>query len=139
MRVKMLTMAFLIVAETAAARGDKPKTETKETAQAAQDYAYAQKKEFAHKMREELAKIQKELDRLSAKVDKSSGAAKADAKARLEVVRKQWAEAKKKLDQAESATESTWDDVKHEFGKSYAELKDSFEKARQWLSDKIAP
>jgi len=125
--------------ETAAAKLDKAKTETKEAAQGVQDYTYAQKAEFAHKMKEELVRIQKELDRLSAKVDRSSGAAKADAKAKLKVVRKKWAQAKKRLDQAESATESTWDDVKDGFRKSYGELKDSFEKARQWLSDKIAP
>lgn len=125
--------------ETAAAKRDRAMTETKEAAKGARDYAYAQKAEFAREMKEELARIQKELDRLSAKVDQSSGAAKADAKVKLEVVRKKWAHAKKQLDQAESATESTWDDVKDGFRKSYGELKDSFEKARRWLSDKIAP
>ena len=110
-----------------------------ESGAAKRDYTHAQKAEFVRKMKEELVDIRKELDRLSAKVDKSSGAAKADAQARLEVVRKKWAQAKKRLDQAESATESTWDDVKDGFRKSYGELKDSFEKARQWLSDKIAP
>lgn len=159
MRDRILTVAFLIAAavavgltptdvtsaagpepgETAAAKRDKAKTETKEAAQGGRDYAYAQKAEFAREMRAELAKIQKELDRLSAKVEKSSGTAKADAKAKLEVVRKKWAHAKKRLDEAESATESTWDDVKDGFRKSYGELKDSFEKARRWLSDKIAP
>jgi outer membrane PBP1 activator LpoA protein len=159
MRDKRLTIAFFIAtalavgvtstdgtsaagpeqSETAAAKRDQAKTETKEAAQGMQDYTYAQKAEFAHKMKEELAKIRKELDRLSAKIDKSSGAAKADAKAELKVVRKKWAQAKKRLDQAESATESTWDEVKDGFRKSYGELKDSFEKARQWLSDKIAP
>ena len=154
MRDKMLTIAFLIVpalavgltsaagperSETAAEKRDRAKAETKEAAHGIRDYAYAQKAEFAHEMKEELAKIQKELDRLSAKVDSSSGAAKADAKAKLKVVRKKWAQAKKRLDRAESATASTWDDAKDGFRKSYDELKVSLEKARQWLSDKIAP
>jgi hypothetical protein len=78
--------------ETAAAKREKAKTEAKETAQGMQDYTYAQKAKFAHKMKEELVKIQRELDRLSAKVDKSSGAAKADAEAKLKVVRKKWAQ-----------------------------------------------
>jgi outer membrane PBP1 activator LpoA protein len=158
MRDRILTIAFLIAAavavgltstdgtsaagqergETAAAKRDKVKAEAKEAAQEARDYTYAQKAEFAHKMKEELVQIQEELDRLSAKVDRSSGTAKADAKAKLEVVRKKWAQAKKRLDQAEGATESTWDEVKDGFRKSYGELKDSFEKARRWLSDKIA-
>ena len=124
---------------TAAAQLDQAKTETKEAAQAMQDYAYAQKAEFVDKMKKELVGIQEELDRLSAKVDRSSGAAKAEAKTQLEAVREKWAQAKKQLDQAESATESTWDDVKSGFKKSYDELKDSFEKTRQWLSEKIKP
>lgn len=125
--------------ESAAAHLDKAKAETKEAAQAMQDYAYAQKAEFVAKMKRELASIQEELDRLGAKVDRASGTAKADAKVRLEAVREKWAQTKKQLDRAESTTESTWDDVKNGFKQSYTDLKDSFDKTRQWLSDKIAP
>jgi Skp family chaperone for outer membrane proteins len=125
--------------ETAAAHLDRAKAETKEAAQAMRDYAYAEKTEFADKMKKELVSIQEELDRLGAKVDRASGAAKADAKVKLETVREKWAQAKKQLDQAESATESSWDDVKNGFKQSYVDLKDSFAKTRQWLSDKIAP
>ena len=125
--------------ENAAEQLDKAKTETKEAAQAKQDYAYAQKAEFVDKMKKELVDIQEELDRLSAKVERSSGAAKADAKAKLEVVREKWAQAKKQLDQAESATESTWNDMKDGFKKLYSELRESFDKTRQWLSDTIEP
>lgn len=125
--------------ETAAAHLAKAKVETKEAAQAMRDYAYAQKAEFVDGMKKELVSIQEELDRLGAKVDRASGAAKADAKVRLESVREKWAQAKKQLDRAETATESSWDDVKNGFKQSYADLKDSFDKTRQWLSDKIAP
>ncbi|MDD5308527.1 MAG: hypothetical protein PHU25_14490 [Deltaproteobacteria bacterium] len=122
---------------TATVKLEKAKTETKEAVQASQDYAYAQKTEFVDKMKKDLTGIQEEVDRLSVRVDKSSGAAKADAKIRLEEVRQKWAQAKKQLDQAESATEATWDNVKGGVRKSYGELKDSFDKTRQWLSDKI--
>jgi chromosome segregation ATPase len=145
MKQGILVITFLFVAgfamgcacsskdgKSAAAQLDVAKTETKEAAQAVKDYAYAQKKS-------ELADIQEELDKLSARVDKSSGAAKADAKTRLDAVGKKWAEAKKQLARAESATESTWDDVKGGVKKSYGELKDSMDKTRQWLSEKIAP
>jgi hypothetical protein len=124
---------------TAAVQLDKAKAETREAAQAVQDYAYAQKAEFVDKMKRDLVEIQGELDQLSAKVDKSRGAAKAGAKTKLESVREKWAQAKKHLDQAESATESTWDDVKNGTKKAYNELKDGFQQARQWVSDKIAP
>lgn len=37
------------------------------------------------------------------------------------------------------ATESNWESVKAGSKKAYGELKDNFNQARQWLSDKIAP
>ena len=124
---------------TAAVQLEKAKTETKEAVQASQDYAYTQKTEFVDQMKKDLAEIQKQMDLLSAKVDKSSGAVKADAKTRLDAVRVKWTQAKKQLDQAQSATESTWNDVKDGVKKSYVDVKDSLDKTRQWLSDKIAP
>jgi hypothetical protein len=125
--------------ESAAAHLDKAKVETKEAAQAMRDYAYAEKADFVDKMKKELVSIQEEMDRLGTKVDRASGAAKADAKVKLETVREKWVQAKKQLDRAENTTESGWDDVKNGFKQSYADLKDSFDKTRQWLSDKIAP
>ena len=124
---------------TAAAQLEKAKAHTKAATQAIEDYAYSQKTEFVDRMKKDLADIQAELDGLAAKVDSSSNAAQADAKAKLEAVREKWAQAKKQLDQAESATESTWDEVKADVKTSYGELQDSFDSTRQWLSDKIAP
>ena len=124
---------------TAAAQLDQAKTETKEAAQAVQDYTYKQKSEFVAQMKKDLAGIQEELKKLSARVNKSSGAAKAEAKAKLKALRKNLAQAKKQLNRTGSATESNWDGVKSSIQKSYSELKDSFEKTRQWLSEKIEP
>jgi hypothetical protein len=42
------------------------------------------------------------------------------------------------LDVARNATESTWDSVKAGSKKAYGELKDGFQQARQWVSEKIA-
>jgi hypothetical protein len=125
--------------ETAAAHLDKAKAESKQAAQAMRDYAYAEKAEFVAKMKKELVSTQEELDRLGAEVDRARGAAKADAKVKLGTVRDNWIQAKKQLDRAETATASDWDDVKNGFKQSYSDLKDSFDKTRQWLSDKIAP
>jgi hypothetical protein len=122
-----------------AAQLDKVKTETNEAAQAMRDYAYIEKAEFVDKMKNALAEVQVEMDRMSTEVDSSAGAAKADAETKLDAVREKWAQAKKRLDQAESAAEPDWSDVKDGFNQSYGELKDSFNTTRQWLSDKIAP
>jgi hypothetical protein len=126
-------------AEPAAAHLERAKAETKQAAQSMRDYAYAEKAEFVAKMKNDLVTIQDEMDRLGAKVESAGGSAKADAKMRLTAVREKWAQAKQRLDRAETSTESTWDDVKSGFKQSYVDLKDSFDKTRQWLSDKIAP
>lgn len=118
---------------------DKVKQETKDATQDAKDYAYAQKSEYVEKMQTQLADINRDLDQLSAKIEKSSDAAKAEAKPKLQALRDQTAKLTKQLDEAKNATESTWNDVTAGFKKGYGELKDGFQQARQWVSDKIAP
>jgi len=126
-------------AEPATVHLEKAKAETKEAAQSMRDYAYAEKAEFVIKMKKDLVSMQEELDQLGAKMESTGSSAKADAKVRLAAVREKWAQAKKQVDRAENATASDWDDVKSGFKQSYADLKDSSDKTRQWLSDKIAP
>lgn len=124
---------------SAAEQREKAGVEAQEAEQAMRDYAYAQKAELIADMKEKLAEIEQELDRLSAKVDQSSDAAKADAKLKLDVVREKWVQAKRRLEEAESATETTWDDVKVSVRRSYGEMKESFDETRQWVSDEIEP
>ena len=125
--------------ETAAADLDQVNAESREAARAMQDYSLAQRDEFVATMRADLAGIEEELDRLSAKVDGASDVAKTDAEAKLESVREKWAQTKSQLDEAESATEATWDSARNSFGESYDDLMDSFDESRQWASDKIEP
>ena len=117
----------------------KAKAATVEAAQAMEDYAYARKTEFVAKMNKDLGVLQDEVNLLAAKADGASGAAKADAKDQLAAVRAKWSKTKQQLDQAQNATESTWNDVKNGFKESYAGLKDSVDTTRKWLSEKIAP
>ncbi|HEY5281858.1 MAG TPA: hypothetical protein VIM14_03620 [Polyangia bacterium] len=117
----------------------KAKAATAEAAVAMDDYAYARKAEFVATMNKELGILQDDLNLLGTKVENSSGAVKADAKAKLEVVREKWVKTRQQLNQAENATDSTWNDVKSGFKGSYADLKDSIAATRQWLSEKIAP
>jgi len=118
---------------------DKVKTETKADAQAMKDYAFAQKAEFVADMQGQLDALNKDLDQLSAKIDKSSDAVKADAKPKLQALRDEAAKMNKQLDEARNATESTWDSVKAASKKGCDALKSDFQQARQWASDKIAP
>jgi len=86
-----------------------------------------------------LAELNRELIVLSNKVETSSEAVKTDAKPKLEALRDQSAKLNTQLDEAKGATESTWDNVKSTSSKAYEDLKDSFQDARQWASDKLAP
>lgn len=114
----------------ASVAAQKAATETKQAIRATQDYAYAQKAEMVERMKKDLGEIRRELDRLSVKVSNARGAVRANAKAKLDAAREKWANMNKRLDSAESATESTWDDVKGGLNRSYDELKDFFEKTR---------
>jgi DNA anti-recombination protein RmuC len=147
---KHIAISFLAI--TAFAVGCKPteqqsnneqlgkvKTETKEAAQQMKDYAYAQKADFVVVMRGQLDALNRDLDSLAAKIEASSDAAKAEAKPKLQSLRDQAAKLNTQLEAATKATESTWGEVKAGFQKGLGELKDGFQQARQWVSDKIAP
>jgi DNA anti-recombination protein RmuC len=118
---------------------DKVQTETKQAAVDMKDYTYAQKDEFVKAMQVQLDALNKDLDMLSAKIDSSSDAVKAEAKPKLQALRDQAAQLNKQLDEAKNANESTWDSVKAGCEKAYDATKSGINSARQWVSEKIAP
>ena len=124
---------------TAADQAERMKQATKETAQEVKDYAFTQKSEFVAKMQTQLDDINRDLDQLSAKIDRAKDSAKTEAQPKLEALRQQAAKLRKRLDEAKESNESTWNDIKAGLQNGYTELKDGFQQARQWASDKIAP
>jgi len=148
--MKNTTWAVAVVSVAAFAAGcnkeqstsqqlDQVQTETKAAVQNMKDYTFAQKDEFVKAMRVQLDALNKDLDQLSAKIDSSSDAVKAEAKPKLQALRDRAAKLNKQLDDATNATASTWDSVKAGCQKAYNATKDGFNEARQWVSDKIAP
>ena len=125
--------------ETTSQQLDKVKTETKEAAQEMKDYTFAQKSEFVAKMQGQLDTLNKDLDELSAKIEKSSDAVKVEAKPKFQMLRDEVTQLNKQLDNVRNATESTWDSVKATSQKAFDSLKDGFQQSRQWVSEKIAP
>jgi len=125
--------------QTASQQLDKVQAETKKAAQDMKDYSFAQKTEFVEKMQTQLAALNQDLDQLSAKIEKSSVAVRAEARPKLQALRDQTVQLSKQLDEVKNATESTWDSVKNGFNTAYDSSKDGFNQARQWVSDKIAP
>jgi cytochrome c556 len=148
MKHKHLLIALLAVSafaagcnkeQTTSQQLDKVQADTKQAAQDMKDYTFAQKSAFVETMQAQLAALNRDLDQLSAKVERSSDAVKAEAKPKLQALRDQMAQLNKQLDEARNATESTWDSVKGGFKKAYEASKEGFQQARQWVSDKIAP
>src|ERR1035437_3248162 len=95
MKHKTLLLIFLSVAAfavgcskegTTSEQIDKLKTETKEAAQDMKDYTFAQKAEFVKQMQIQLDALNKDLDQLAAKIEKSSDAVKAEAKPKLQAL-----------------------------------------------------
>jgi len=125
--------------QTTSQQIDKVQAETKQAAQDMKDYAFAQKAEFVEKMQGQLAELNKDLDQLAAKIESSSDAVKAEANPKLRALREQAIQLTRQLEDARNATESTWESVKAGSRKAYNELKDGFNQARQWMSEKIAP
>ncbi|MBC8001606.1 MAG: hypothetical protein H7X97_03365 [Opitutaceae bacterium] len=125
--------------ETIPQQIDRVEEKTAASSQEMKDYTFAQKAEYTTAMRGQLAEINKELDVLGAKIEKSNDAAKAEAQPKLQALREKANQLGKQLDDAGNATESTWDSVKAASKKTYGDLKDGFNQSRQWVSEKIAP
>jgi peptidoglycan hydrolase CwlO-like protein len=101
------------------------------------DYSYSQKNEFVAKMKEQLADVNREIEKLSSKVASSSEDASKDAKARIERLKEKSKDLNVEIGHTESATEATWNDVKARSKKVYGDVKDSFRDAGDWVSEKI--
>lgn len=147
--MKLLTSTLLPLALAALAVGCKPATTPTQTAPTPaaamtpatelNDYAYAQKTVYAGKMRDQAAELAREVDALTAKVERANDAAKAEARPKLEELRAKLDRLNRQLDEAGAATESTWETVKTGSRKAFDELKEGVTQARQWMSEKIAP
>jgi hypothetical protein len=148
MKNKILVITFLSATailvgcdkqQTTSQQIDKVQAETKQAAKNMKDYTFAQKAEFVQAMQIQLTALNQDLDKLSAQINNSSDAVKAEAKPKLQALRDQAAQMNQQLADAQNATESTWDSVKAGSQKAYDSLAKSFTEARQWVSDKIAP
>ena len=88
------------------------KTEMKAAALDEQGHTFAQKADFVEKMHGKMAKINRELECISAAIEKSSAAVKTEAQPKHQALQEQTAKLHRQIDAAITATESTWDDVK---------------------------
>jgi PBP1b-binding outer membrane lipoprotein LpoB len=148
MKKQLILLSFLSAAvfitgcdqeKTTGQQMDKVKAETKQAAVDMKDYTFAQKDEFVKYMQGQLATLNSDLDKLTAKIDSSSAAVQAEAKPKLQALRDQAAKLNQQLVDDQNATETTWESVKAATQKGYDAMVASFSDARQWVSDKVAP
>lgn len=126
-------------AETTSEAMDRAQAATNDVAKQIQGYAFEQRTEFVAKMQAELTALNRSIDELDAKVEKSSAAVKAEARPQLAALREQSKQLSKQLEAVTNATPSTWNAIKADSEKAYMALKDGVNRSRQWVSDKIAP
>ena len=127
------------ITPTTSLQHDEVQTEATADVQDMKDYTFAQKAAFVEKMQNQMTEINRDLDQIAAKIERSSTAFKAEAQPKHQALCDQVARLNKQVATVISATESTWDDIKAGSQTAYHELKDGFQQARQWASNKIAP
>ena len=101
MLVTFLSAATFVVGcdkeKTTSQQIDQVKTETKQAAPDMKDYTFAEKDEFVKYMQGQFTALNLDLDKLSAKIESSSDAVKAEAKPKLEALRDQAAKLNQEL------------------------------------------
>lgn len=141
--LRLLALAGILAGcdrpDTTAQRPDPGRTKSAETSSETREYTFAQRGEFTASMESQKAEITRDLELLEAKIEKSSDTVKAEARPRLQALRDQSARLNIQLEGVKDATETTWDSVKAGSRTAYAEMKEGFTQARQWVSEKIAP
>jgi hypothetical protein len=125
--------------ETTAQPQEKTDSSSPDAALQPRDYNFGQKTEFLMAMRAQLSELNASVDGVSVKIDKSSEAVQAEAKPKLAVLREKATELNKKLDDIGNATLPTWNVMKTETEKAFADLKDGIAQSNQAISDKVSP
>ena len=106
------------------------KKETKEAVEAAKELTVQQKEEFQKTMRDELDRMQKEIDRLVFKANQAKKETRAELNKAIGELQKKKDATAKKLHDLESASGKAWDDLKSGLNASMDELGKSYKRAQ---------
>jgi chromosome segregation ATPase len=106
------------------------KKETKEALGAAKELTVQQKEEFQKKMRDELDRIQREIDRLVFKANQAKKETRAELDKAIGELQKKKDATAKKLQDLESASGKAWGDLKSGLNASMEELEKSYTRAK---------
>ncbi len=112
---------------------------TGQTARNWEAYTFEQRSQFVVSMEAELASINQSIDELAARIGRSDEKVQSLATPRLNELRNQADLLKEHIDEVKGASASTWEKVKATTHETYESLKNNFNSARQWMSDRIEP
>ncbi|MCC5806463.1 MAG: hypothetical protein JJU00_09070 [Opitutales bacterium] len=114
-------------------------TDTRDAAKELDAFTHAQKEAFIENLETRLARLDENINELSAKLATSSREVRAEAQPRIAALRAQSAHLHTQLDKVKDAGESNWESVKRGTSEAYTELRVGFNNTREWLSEKISP
>lgn len=123
----------------AAGASDKPVTgdtvirETQEAVTATKDYTIQQKDAFQRKVQTELNEMQVRITKLRGQVTHASAEARADIQKAIGELEKKKDLANKKAQEIQSATASSWEQVKSKTAAAMDDLRDSLNRAKSHL------
>jgi signal transduction protein with GAF and PtsI domain len=125
--IGLLALPVLVAAGTAekSVTGDTVIKETHEAVTATKDYTIQQKDAFQRKVQTELDEIQARMTQLRGQVAHASAEARGDIQKALRDLEKKKKLAEKKAQEIQSATASSWEQVKSKTAAAMDDLRDS--------------
>ena len=113
--------------------GDKVIQETQEAVKTTKDYTIQQKDAFQRKVQKELDEMQVRITELRGQVKHASAEAKADIQKAVSELEKKKGLAEKKAKEIQSATASSWEQVKSKTSAALDDLRESYNRAKSHL------
>ena len=137
MKKLILTMtALLIPAVLLAATAEEVKQKTNEAVSTASEYTKEQKDKFQADMRMKLDNMKKDISKMKHDASKKSAAAKQDLREEITKLEKKESDMKQSLAKLEKSSGKAWDEMKEGMSKSWDDLSNSYESAKQKFKDK---
>lgn len=133
--IGLLTISVVVAAGASdkPVTGDKVIRETQEAVTATKDYTIQQKDAFQRKVQTELDEMQVRITQLRGQVKHASAEARADIQKSIEELEKKKDLASKKVEAIQSATASSWEQVKLKTEAAMDDLRVSLTRARSYL------
>ena len=133
--IGLLTLSVVVAAGASdkPVTGDKVIRETQEAVIATKDYTIQQKDAFQRKVQTELDEVQVRITQLRGQVKHASAEARSDIQKAIEELEKKKDLASKKVEAIQSATASSWEQVKSKTENAMDDLRDSLARARSYL------